>query len=189
MSNKSILLAAGLAAFMVAGCAQETASPDGAAPAAADAGVADGSAAAMAPCPDPAYRATPDDVALDQAFLVRQDRLYVTRTGAERRRTSLEIQEGDPRQLAERVVGDLVGQGYRQIEVADRGDGIARYAVTKRGVGRVNVAATTDLGARPSHPRSVGVVSFDWPVAGADEDDGSAQEAAEAAAQPDVASD
>ena len=186
MSKKVVLLAALLFA---AGCTSEAPAPTQATatdptPVQADA----------EPCPPPEYSATPENVAVGHAYLVRADRIYETRAGGERRRSSLELLDGDPRAVAEAVVADLVGKGFRQMDVPDRGDGTLRLAVIKKGVGRINVAATDDRGSNPAHPRSVGIVTFDWPVtaaqgasdgeAGAEESLESSDDAADPAVNP-----
>ena len=185
--SKQLAMAALSAAtlWLAVGCAQDAA-PDG------DARTATGAAqvADTAPCPEPAYLAMPAGIELDQPFLVASDRVYETDAGGERRRTWLEIQEGDPLQVAEGVVTGLLAEGFERVETRERDDDITRLAVHKRGVGRINISATRELGARPSHPRSVGQVGFDWPVAGPDEgpdagpDEDSAAEAADTAAAP-----
>lgn len=171
--SKRFLLAA---MFLAVGCSQEPA-PEAAA---ADPGPALQSESK--PCPPPEYSATPENVAVGHAYLVRADRIYETRAGGERRRSSLELLDGDPRAVAEAVVADLVGKGFRQMDVPDRGDGTLRLAVIKKGVGRINVAATDDRGSNPAHPRSVGIVTFDWPVTAAQgAADGESPDAADAA--------
>ena len=40
-----------------------------------------------------------------------------------------------------------------------------RYAVRKKGFGRINIQAKTERGQHPAHPRSVGIVSLDMPYA------------------------
>lgn len=120
--------------------------------------------AASGSCPEPPYSATPAGVAVNHQYFVRSDRVYSTRTGVERRRAALELLSGDARQVAEAALAGYLARGFRQIDVPDRGDGVARYAVRRSGVGRINISATDDTGRKPSHPRSVGVVAFDWPL-------------------------
>lgn len=166
MSKQSALAALSAAALLLAaGCSQDPASPG------ADA-TRPPAAVATQPCPEPAYTAMPDGIELGQPFLVRSDRIVATANGGERRRTWLEITEGDPRQVAEAIVADLLADGFQRLEARERDDGITRHAVHKRGVGRINISASSDLGAKPSHPRAVGLVGFDWPVAGGDEGPG-----------------
>lgn len=159
--SRSLLL---LAAFLLAACSQDRE----AAPAATSASTG-APAAATEPCPEPEYRPLPEGISLGQPYLVRGDRVYVTRAGAERRRASLELLEGDPVAAAESIVAQYEAQGFNRLEVPERDDGIVRYAVRKGGVGRVNISASSDRGRNPSHPRSVGVVAVDWEFAPAPE--------------------
>lgn len=155
MSRKLLFVAA----FLMAACSQDR-------DAAPETTIAAGEqAATTAPCPEPAYRPLPEGISLEQAYLVKGDRVYETRAGAERRRAVLELLEGDPVAAAESIVAQYEAQGFNRLEVPERDDGIVRYAVRKRGVGRVNVSATSDRGRNPSHPRSVGMVAVDWEFA------------------------
>lgn len=128
-----------------------------------DASAAAAGFAASGSCPEPTYSATPAGVTVYHRYFVRSDPLCSTRIGVERRRTALELLSGDARQAAAALAGYLA-RGFRQIDVPDRDDGAARYAVRRSGVGRINISATDDIGAKPSHPRSVGVVAFDLPL-------------------------
>jgi len=185
MSKKLILVAA----LLAAGCAQET-SPAGDTAGPAVGPVEAAAADPAAECPEPRYSPLPAAVAFDRDFLVRTDKVYVTRAGGERRRTSLEILDGDAQAIAREVVADLVAQGARELDVEDRGDGTLRLAVNQRGVGRINVSATDDRGANPAHPRSVGIVAFDWPLSGGDDADAEADGATgEAQPEPEPVSD
>lgn len=164
--TKKHLMAAPLlgAVLVVAGCSGDPAATGTVASDTTDAATAAADAAAV-DCPAPAYSATPPDVSeVESQYFVRTDRVYVTKAGDERRRTTIELMEGDPGAVAQAIVDGYVARGFRQLEVADEGDGTSRFAVTKAGVGRTNISATTDRGNNPSHPRSVGLVHFDWPV-------------------------
>jgi hypothetical protein len=157
MTKKILLVSLLLGAV---GCAQE-------APVQPVAEAADAQATAQqvsTPCPEPAYSPLPDGISVDNDFIVRSDRVYVTKTGVERRRTTLELLDGSPSTVADAVVANFVGQGFRPMDVPDKGDGVARQSVRKGGVGRINVTATSDTGANPAHPRSVGIVAIDWPL-------------------------
>lgn len=156
--SKKVLLAA---AFLVAGCSQQPAQQESTAPDAAPQAVQ----AESEPCPPAGYSATPDGVTVDHDYLVRADRMYVARSGDERRRTTLELLDGDPRTVAEAALATLMEQGFRQLDIPDRGDGVLRLAVHEPGVGRINISATDDRGGNPAHPRSVGLVGFDMPMA------------------------
>jgi len=179
MLKKSIVLA-----FLVAlgACSQETVQP-------ASTSTRDTTVAPAASKEQPEidlgydYRPLPDGVGIEAPFVVRNDRIYVTKAGDERRRTSLEILEGDSTRLAEAAVGQLEAQGFSRMQIPERGDGVLRMAVRKKGVGRINVTANPDVGNNPSHPRSVGVISFDWPSAAA-QAGAQAPEAVAAEAEP-----
>jgi len=164
MTKKHLMAAPLLGAILaVAGCSGDRPASDTATP--ADAGTADANAAAAIDCPAPVYSATPPGVSEVQSqYFVRTDRAYVTKAGDERRRTTIELMEGDPVAVAQAIADGYVARGFRQLEVADEGDGTTRFAVTRAGVGRTNISATSDRGNNPSHPRSVGLVSFDWPL-------------------------
>ena len=87
--------------------------------------------------------------------------------------------------ITERFPGtQLAANGYRALQVADRGDGITRHGFAKRGEGRVNISATPEVGTRPAHPRSVGVLSIDWPSAPAPRVEAGAPNEDDAAAGP-----
>jgi hypothetical protein len=159
--SKHVLL---LAVLLAAGCAQEQVPGQPAQNAAEEAATAGEAQQAEAPCPDPGYSPIPQGIPIEGDFYVRADRVYETRKGDERRKTTLELMSGDPSRTAETALSALVAQGFRQIDVPARDDGVARYAVRKAGIGRINVSATSDRGKKPSHPRSVGLISFDWPL-------------------------
>lgn len=164
---KTIHLAGALLCVaMLAGCGDR----QPAAPAAAAAS-ADGTAAsAAAPCPAStasagAYSPLPAYIHFDRPFLVVNDRMYVTKAGAERRRAVLQLKDGDPVQVAQDFVQQLESQGYKQLPPDPKApqDGVTRFALTKAGAGRVNVNANPKPGHNPSYPDSPGVVAVDWP--------------------------
>lgn len=179
MSRKFMLLAL----LLAVGCAKE-APPAAPGPQAAATAATD--AVETAACPEPRYSPLPPGAVFDQDFLVRRDRVNQTRSGALRRRTSLELLGGDAASLAAAIADRYAAEGFRRLDVADRGDGIVRFAVAKGGVGRINIAAAAGRPDKPVHPASVGVVSFDWPVAGAGVATGAdeASPESEGAAQP-----
>jgi hypothetical protein len=157
MSRKVLLLAL----LLAAGCSN-SAPPAVPAP---ETSAGNGSMA-VADCPQPRYSPLPPDAVVDQDFFVRNDRVNTTRSGALRRRTSLELMGGEPKALAASIAERYVANGFRRLEVAERGDGVARFAVIKRGFGRINISAMGERPRNPSHPASVGVINFDWPIPG-----------------------
>jgi hypothetical protein len=109
-----------------------------------------------------AYSPLPRGIQLVQSFHVRSDRIYTTKTGAERRRATLELLEGGTAAAAEDVQKQMAASGFRALPVKDKGDGITRLAFVKKGMGRTNVSVNPDVGDKPSNPHAVGVIMFDW---------------------------
>lgn len=165
---------------LLAACAREPANPT---PAPVPAGT---DVAPAAPAVDAGFDHTPlpAGIVVDTPYLVRSERVYLTRNGAERHRSTIELLEGDAVALASDIGTQLAANGYRALQVADRGDGITRHGFAKRGEGRVNISATPEVGTRPAHPRSVGVLSIDWPSAPAPRVEAGAPNEDDAAAGP-----
>lgn len=112
-----------------------------------------------------AYTPFPDGVRVVSPFHVRSDRIYTTKGGDERRRATLETLESDAVATANDIASQLTGAGFRALDAKDRGDGVVRLGFLKKGVGRINVLASADVGEKPSNPRALGVVAIDWPTA------------------------
>ena len=148
-----------LCTFALAACSDHQTPADAASAGRASAGTAGPGAATGF-----AYSPFPDGIGLAQRFQVRSDRVYPIKSGAERRRTTIEVLEGDPVGALREIGRQFQEHGFAPVAVADRKDGVTRLAFRKRDAGRVNMAATSELGERPSNPRSVGVVWVDWQV-------------------------
>jgi hypothetical protein len=110
------------------------------------------------------YTPLPDYVVIDTPFHVRSDRIYATKNGIMRRRSTLELLQGGAVPVATAISEELTAAGFRAVDVKDKGDGITRLGFLKKGTGRINVSATPEVGEKPSNPKAVGVVSIDWPV-------------------------
>jgi len=113
------------------------------------------------------YSPLPEGVSIATPFHVRNDRIYSTRTGAMRRRSNLELLEGDAAAAAVAVGSQLQAGGFRSIEIEDKGDGMTRLAFIKKAAGRVNLRAGSDVGAKPANPLAQGLLSIDWQVSAA----------------------
>lgn len=188
MKKIAVSTLATLCALALAACSDPQQAPADSAhagqPAATEAAGANaGNAAAPAGF---AYSPLPEGVSVSSPYQVRSDRVYQTKSGAERRRATLELLEGDPVAAIRTIGGQLEAQGFHALPVADKGDEVTRLAYRKREAGRINMAAWSDIGERPSNPHSVGVLWVDWqltpaPDAAQDQDD-----AADADAGPDA---
>lgn len=174
--SKSLVL---LPLLLIAACTPD-APADKAVATGTYAGEAASSTRVATDCPQSVYSATPPGMSVDHDYLVRTDRVYTTKDGAERRRTTLELLDTAPEPLAKELMAALLANGYREIQQDDQGDGIQRFAARKPGLGRINISASNDVGKRPSHPRSVGLLAFDWPLApetdgNVDDEDGASE--------------
>lgn len=170
---------------LLAACSSEQGAP-APAPVAAET-----DAAAVVPTQDAGfdYSPLPSGVVVETPYIVRSERVYLARNGAERHLSTIELLEGDAIALASEIGGRLAADGYRTLKVADRGDGITRQAFNKRGAGRVNLSATQEVGERPAHPRSVGLISIDWqsaPAPRGSDAEGAAPDADDAGTGPEA---
>ena len=160
MTRHLAVLAAALA---LSACSGQNAAPPASTGTAADASqassVGDHASTAFA------YSPFPQGVVLAQPFHVRGDRIYTTKSGAQRRRATLELLEGAPGDVADSVRKQMASSGFRALAVKDKGDGITRLAFVKKGAGRINVSISSNIGDKPSNPRAVGVIMFDWQLA------------------------
>jgi hypothetical protein len=111
------------------------------------------------------YSPFPLGVVLAQRFHVRSDRIYTTKSGAQRRRATLELLDGAPDATADSVSKQMASSGFRALTVKDKGDGITRLAFVKKGAGRTNVSISSQVGDKPSNPRAIGLIMFDWQLA------------------------
>lgn len=112
-----------------------------------------------------AYSPFPHGVVLVQPFHVRSDRIYTTKPGAQRRRATLELLADGPASAADSVRKQMAASGFRALTVKDKGDGITRLAFVKKGMGRINVNTSSEVGDKPSNPHAVGLIMFDWQLA------------------------
>ena len=97
-------------------------------------------------------------------YQVRSDRVYTTKAGLTRRRSTLELLESDVATVVADVSTQLVSEGFRKVAVKDSIDGLTRLAFAKKDYGRINITGSKDVGDKPSNPKAVGLLSFDWPV-------------------------
>lgn len=150
------------AVLMIASCSSEA--PQSASVSVPPCAPAPGESGGAAQASGFAYSPLPAGIVLMSPYQVRVDRVYVTSKGEERRTTSLELLEGNVDSLAQDILRQLADTGYTAMNIPEKNDGVTRRAVRKKSVGRINVSNTEKLGAKPSNPRSVGVISFDWPL-------------------------
>jgi hypothetical protein len=66
-----------------------------------------------------AYSPLPRGIQLVQSFHVRSDRIYTTKTGAQRRRATLELLEGGTAAAAEYVKKLMAASVFRALPVKD----------------------------------------------------------------------
>lgn len=114
-------------------------------------------------CANTIYAPYPPGMKLHARFIVRSDRVFLNQKGRERRRTALELLDGDAIQVAENAVSQLVAAGLKSKGAKQDAKGMTAYSLRKPDYW-VSVRVGTDVGARPAHPRSVGLVIFEWPA-------------------------
>jgi hypothetical protein len=114
------------------------------------------------------YSPWPGMVIVETPFHVRSDRIYTTKNGADRRRTTLELLEGEAAKVIGSIGDTLVSGGFSAMNIPDKGDGIQRLAYRRNGYGRINLSAKSDVGDKPANPRATGLITFDWPLSGSE---------------------
>jgi hypothetical protein len=112
------------------------------------------------------YSPLPPGVTLSTRFIVRGDRIYTTKAGAQRRLATLELLEGDAPVVAQALVGQMTALGFTQVAMPEKDDGLTRLGFTRKDLGRVNIYATSDVGKSPFNPAAIGLLKFDWPASG-----------------------
>lgn len=122
------------------------------------------------------YSPWPGMVIVESPFHVRSDRIYTTKNGADRRRTTLELLEGEAANVIGSIGDTLVSEGFSAMNIPDKGDGIQRLAYRRNGYGRINLSAKSDAGDKPANPRATGVITFDWPLSGSEPPEAGASE-------------
>ncbi len=103
-------------------------------------------------------------VIVETPFHVPCNRIYTTKNGAERRRTTIELLEGEAATVIGSIGDSRVSEGFRAMNIQDKGDGIQRLAYKRNGYGRINLSAKSDVEDKPANPRATGPIMFDWPL-------------------------
>jgi hypothetical protein len=106
----------------------------------------------------------PEGVQIPEGLALKNKSFRQTDSGERRSRATYEFAQGSSESIFNSMVDALEASGFSQGEVKRTASGAVTTTFRKAGYGRVQIAASSEIGEKPKLSGAIGVLTIDWPA-------------------------